>query len=99
MLRPIALHAVVVSAIAAFVVYGEYLVWFQAPMSQIAAICDDFRALENGIAAQGTGEPFHLIDEASEGRRPARLVERAVRACDGLPALMSSNPTRIDVPP
>jgi hypothetical protein len=81
MLRLLTLRNLAIAAIVVFVAYGEYLVWIQWPMSQIAAICDDFRALKEAMAKRG-GEPFQLIDEASAAE-PVRLINRAVRACDG----------------
>jgi hypothetical protein len=96
MLRRIALRNVAVAAIAAFVIYGEYLVWIKSPMSQIVAICDDFRALKDAIAAQRGREPFSVISEASAASlEPVRLIDRAVRVCDGLPEAVDveeSNP-------
>jgi hypothetical protein len=96
MLRRIALRNVAVAAIAAFVIYGEYLVWIKSPMSQIVAICDDFRALKEAIAAQRGREPFSVISEASAASlEPVRLIDRAVRVCDGLPEAVDveeSNP-------
>lgn len=83
-----------VAMIAAFVIYGEYLVWIKSPMSQIVAICDDFRALNDAIAAQRRREPFSVINEASAASlEPIRLIDKAV--CDGLPEAVDveeSNP-------
>jgi hypothetical protein len=96
MVRRIALRNVAVGVIAAFVIYGEYLVWIKSPMSQIVAICDDFRALKEAIAAQRSREPFSVINEASAASlEPVRLIGKAVRACDGLPEAVDveeSNP-------
>jgi hypothetical protein len=96
MVRRIALRNVAVAGIAAFVIYGEYLVWIKSPMSQIVAICDDFRALKDAITAQRSREPFSVINEASAANlEPVRLIDKAVRACDGLPEAIDveeSNP-------
>ena len=96
MVLRIALRNVAVAVIAAFVIYGEYLVWIKSPMSQIVAICDDFRALKDAIAAQRSREPFSVINEASAASlEPVRLIDKAVRACDGLPEAVDveeSNP-------
>jgi hypothetical protein len=96
MVGRIALRNVAVAVIAAFVIYGEYLVWIKSPMSQIVAICDDFRALKDAIAAQRSRESFSVINEASAASlEPVRLIDKAVRACDGLPEAVDveeSNP-------
>jgi hypothetical protein len=83
MLSRITLRHVGIAAIAAFVIYGEYLIWLKSPMAQISAICDDFRALKEEVAQRGP-DRFKLIDEASAaGVEPIRLIDKAVRACDG----------------
>jgi len=101
MVRRIALRNVAVAVVAAFVIYGEYLVWIKSPMSQIVAICDDFRALKDAVAAQRSRESCSrescsVINEASAASlEPARLIDKAVRACDGLPEAVDveeSNP-------
>jgi hypothetical protein len=85
MMGRIALRNIAVAVIAAFVIYGEYLVWIKSPMSQIVAICDDFRALKDAVAAQRSRESFGVISEASAASlEPIRLIDKAVRACDGL---------------
>jgi hypothetical protein len=82
MLRHMTLRNVAIAAIAAFVVYGEYVVWIRSPISQIAAICDGLRALKE--SATRNAEPFRLIDEASASTlEPLHLITQAVRACDG----------------
>ena len=83
MLQRITLRNVAIAAIVAFVVYGEYVVWFKSPAAQISAICDEFRALKTAIVERSR-EPFRLIDEAAAAE-PVRLVNKAVRVCDGLP--------------
>jgi hypothetical protein len=83
LLPRITLRNVAIAAVVAFVVYGEYIIWFKSPIAQVSAICDKFRTLKEAAAARGT-EPFHLIDEASAaGFEPYRLIDKAVRACDG----------------
>jgi len=97
MVRHVTLRNVAVGLIAAFVIYGEYLVWIKSPTSQIMAICDDFRALKDAVAAQRSREPFSVIGNASAAslEEPVRLINKAVRACDGLPEAVDveeSNP-------
>jgi hypothetical protein len=79
MLRRITSRHLVIAAIAAFVVYGEYVIWFKSPIAQISAICENFRNLKETVA--GRGPEIHLIDEAVA--EPLRLIDKAVRACDG----------------
>jgi hypothetical protein len=82
MLQRIPLRNVVIAAITAFVIYGEYLVWIKSPMAQISTICDNLRTLKE--AAARNAEPFRLIDEASAANlEPLHLISQAVRACDG----------------
>jgi hypothetical protein len=82
MLQRNSLRYVVIAAIAAFVAYGEYLVWIRSPMAQISSICDNLRTLKESAARNA--EPFRLIDEASAANlEPLHLISQAVRACDG----------------
>lgn len=82
MLPRISLRSIAIAAIAAFVVYGEYMIWVASPMSQISAICDNLRTLKE--AATRNAEPFRLIDEAAAANlEPLHLITQAVRACDG----------------
>jgi hypothetical protein len=79
----ITLRNVAIAAAVAFVVYGEYVIWFKSPIAQVSAICDKFRTLKEVAAARGA-EPIRLIEEASAaGYEPYRLIDKAVRACDG----------------
>jgi hypothetical protein len=85
MLSRITLRHVGIALIAAFVIYGEYWMWLKSPMAKISAICDDFRNLKEAAAQRGK-EPFGLVGEASAAsKEPIRLINEAVRACDGLP--------------
>jgi hypothetical protein len=85
MLARITMRHVMIAGIAAFVIYGEYLIWLGSPMAQISAICDDFRALREEVAQRGR-QSFGLIEGASAAdREPVRLIDKAVRACDRLP--------------
>ena len=82
MLQRIPLRNIVIAAITAFVIYGEYLVWIKSPMAQISTICDNLRTLKE--AAARNAEPFRLIDEASAATLESlHLISQAVRACDG----------------
>jgi hypothetical protein len=85
MLSRLTLRHALIAIVAACVIYGEYVVWLKSPMAQISAICDDFRALKETIAQRDPGS-FKLIDEAAAANlEPVRLINKAVRACDGLP--------------
>jgi hypothetical protein len=82
MLRRISLRNVAIAAIAAFVIYGEYVVWLKSPIAQILSICDNLRTLKEAVARKA--EPFRLVDEASAANlEPLHLISQAVRACDG----------------
>jgi hypothetical protein len=82
MLPHVTLQKVAFAAIAAFVIYAEYLVWIKSPMAQISSICDHLRTLQ--VAAARNAEPFRLVDEASAATlEPLHLLTQAVRACDG----------------
>jgi hypothetical protein len=84
MLLPrVTLRNLAILAIVAFVAYGEYIIWFKSPIAQVSAICDRFRSLKEAAAA-GKPRPFHLVDEVSAAAYdPYRLIDEAVRACDG----------------
>ena len=82
MMPRVTLRNVAIAAIAAFVIYGEYVVWLKSPIAQISIICDNLRTLKE--AAARNAEPFRLIDEASAATlEPLHLINQAVRACDG----------------
>ena len=53
-------------------------------------------SLKDAIAAQRSRESFSVINEASAASlEPVRLIDKAVRACDGLPEAVDveeSNP-------
>jgi hypothetical protein len=79
----ITLRNVAILAIVAFVAYGEYVIWFKSPIAQVSAICDRFRTLKEAAVA-GNAETFDLVGEATAaGYEPYRLIDKAVRACDG----------------
>jgi len=60
------------------------VIWIKSPLSQIAAICENFRSSKENVAAQCNREPFSRVDEASAATlEPLRLINKAVRACDG----------------
>ena len=82
MLSRITLRRIIIAAIAAFVIYAEYVVWIKSPIAQVTAICDNLRSLKD-VTMRNT-EPLRLIDEASaETLEPLHLISQAVRACDG----------------
>jgi hypothetical protein len=71
----ITLRNVAILAIVAFVAYGEYVIWFKSPIAQVSAICDRFRTLKEAAVAGG--------EATAAGYEPYRLIDKAVRACDG----------------
>jgi hypothetical protein len=73
------LRNVGILAIIGLVGYGEYVIWFKSPIAEVAAICDKFRNLREAGRMH-----FHVVEEASAaGYEPYRLIDQAVRACDG----------------
>jgi hypothetical protein len=84
MLLPrVTLRNVAIAAIVVFVAYGEYVIWFRSPIAQVSAICDRFRTLRDAATAGGTGPPPLIDEAAAAGFEPYRLIDKAVRACDG----------------
>jgi hypothetical protein len=78
----ITLRNVAILAIVAFVGYGEYVIWFKSPIAQVSAICDRFRTLKE--VAAGNADSINVVGEATAaGYEPYRLIDKAVRACDG----------------
>jgi hypothetical protein len=84
MLLPrVTLRNVAIAAIVVFVAYGEYVIWFRSPIAQASAICDRFCTLRDAAAAGNAGPPPLIDEAAAAGFEPYRLIDKAVRACDG----------------